>query len=443
LIDIKTVSIRIEEGNLTGESQAVLKSTETQKVVKVIPAERHNIAFSSTLVSNGKAVGVVIGTGMDTEIGGIQKDLEETEKEDSPLQKRLDQFGETLAKAISVICVLVWLINFRNFNDEVHGGWVMGALYYFKIAVALAVAAIPEGLPAVITTCLALGSRRMARERAIVRKLPSVETLGCTTVICSDKTGTLTTNEMVVREFFYFGDSANNFISSDVKGDSYQPVGAVSGINKGDISSFRNLRLLAQCMSLNNDAKLVLKDGKTARSGLPTEAALKVLVEKFRQYDDSAKVSQGDAEAYGNFLTANYKKLATLEFTRERKSMSVIVQDTASRSNAMFIKGAPDYLIKASTKVVLKNGEVRAINENEKKNILEQVNRMAKKGLRTLAICYKDNLGPLAQYDGPHHPSHKLLLEIEKYGDLEREPVLIGFVGIQDPARSEVIFFYL
>lgn len=166
---------------------------------------------------------------MKTEMGNIQKEVEEADKEeeDSPLKKKLQEFGDQLAKIIGVICLVIWIINFRNFFDPAYGNAINGALYYFKVAVALAVAAIPEGLPAVITTCLALGTRRMAKEHAIVRKLPSVQTLGCTTVICSDKTGTLTTNEMVVNKLVLL-DEINNEMQPDsfqVEGYSFNPIG--------------------------------------------------------------------------------------------------------------------------------------------------------------------------------------------------------------------------
>eukprot|EP00331_Platyophrya_macrostoma_P007514 CAMPEP_0176423202 /NCGR_PEP_ID=MMETSP0127-20121128/10150_1 /TAXON_ID=938130 /ORGANISM="Platyophrya macrostoma, Strain WH" /LENGTH=1036 /DNA_ID=CAMNT_0017804121 /DNA_START=15 /DNA_END=3125 /DNA_ORIENTATION=- len=442
IIEIKTTSVKIEQSSLTGESQPVNKYVDIVKNKEAVIIEKTNILFSATLVATGTVIGAVFATGMSTEIGEVQAQVgeakDEKKDEDSPLQKRLDEFGNSLAKCIGVICILVWAINFNNFDDPIHGGFFLGCLYYFKVAVALAVAAIPEGLPAVITTCLALGTRRMAKENAIVRKLPSVQTLGCTTVICSDKTGTLTTNEMAVREFFVFGNSASEFFASEVDGINYDPVGAVKNLNKGDLQKFKNLRTFCESMYINNESRLIREKGRTIRTGLPTEAALKVLVEKIGKYEENVPEASGVVENYGQYLSQGYKKLAVLEFTRDRKSMSVVCQEEKLKKNVMFIKGAPDYLLNSSREALLANGHKTALTADNKQQIQAKVNEMAKKGYRTLAICLKEQCGVLSDYDGHHHKSHKLLENFDEYAKLEAEPILIGIVAIQDPPRPDV-----
>eukprot|EP01017_Pseudomicrothorax_dubius_P040984 TRINITY_DN650_c0_g1_i1.p1 TRINITY_DN650_c0_g1~~TRINITY_DN650_c0_g1_i1.p1 ORF type:complete len:1018 (+),score=363.95 TRINITY_DN650_c0_g1_i1:151-3204(+) len=440
LVELKTLTLRVDQSPLTGESVAVQKETKTvDRQEKIDIQSKHNTLFSGTLVANGSGVCVVTQTGMATELGKIQKMVKEAKEseEDTPLKKKLNEFGNLLARVVLIICVVIWVINYKNFSDPVFGGVVKGALYYFKIAIALAVAAIPEGLPAVITTCLALGTRRMAKHNAIVRKLPSVETLGCTTVICSDKTGTLTTNQMAAVEFVVFGNGATPSPHT-VQGINYNPEGEVAGLNASEKLS-ANLRRLCAIMSVCNDATLVKKEHRVEIKGLPTEAALKVLVEKIGRYDRSFS-GWTSIEAYNTHISKDFEKRATLEFSRDRKSMSVLALDRETKSNVLFIKGAPDYLIAKSKGIVLNDGSVISLDEASRKRLEKEVERLASKGLRTLAICEKRDIGDLSNYDGSaNHPVRRQLEDTTKYAQFEGGANIVGIVAMRDPPRPEVI----
>jgi len=294
VIDIRSVSLRMNQSMLTGEAVDVSKQVEaiTAKT-HLVDQDKVNIAFAGTTVSQGCGIGVVILTGANTSMGAIQKSLADAEKVKTPLEEKLDEFAEQLSKVITIICIIVWLINIGHFSDKEHGGPIKGAIYYFKIAIALAVAAIPEGLPAVVTTCLALGTYRMAKKNAIVRSLPSVETLGCTSVICSDKTGTLTTNKMIVTDLMVLGrdNDCNHF---HVKGDGFSPEGSILHEEEALILEFPacencSLNLLAKIATLCNEAVLQYDEGVWNIIGGHTEGALKVLSEKIGIPEEQTK----------------------------------------------------------------------------------------------------------------------------------------------------------
>ena len=450
VVKMNTTTLRVEQSQLTGESESVSKDLEalpsSQKECEV--QSKTNMLFSSTTISNGSCLCVVVATGMKTEIGKIQSAVNKAseEEEQSPLSKKIDEFGELLAKVIAVICVIVWVINYKHFFDPMHGSVLRGSIYYFKIAVALAVAAIPEGLPAVITTCLALGSNRMAKKNSIVRKLPSVETLGCTTVICSDKTGTLTTNEMCVVKLVMVSGTNGSMTVHDVEGSSYAPVGRIGGGFKSIGPKDVALQMFARVGAVCNASKITVDDsGKYKRIGEPTEAAVRVLVEKMGCPDESTlnsgkTRSKEEAMVFSNYWSKQVKELATLEFIRDRKSMSALVQDVKSGKNQLLVKGAPEAILDRCVSFMLPDGKVETLTAAKKKKILDEyVEPMATDALRTLALAVRLDCGPiLSNYDGPTHKAgSQLLSDPANFVKVEQELVFLGLVGIQDPPRPE------
>uniref|UniRef100_A0A8C7JV90 Calcium-transporting ATPase n=1 Tax=Oncorhynchus kisutch TaxID=8019 RepID=A0A8C7JV90_ONCKI len=402
LSSIKSTTLRVDQSILTGESVSVIKHTDPVPDPRAVNQDKKNMLFSGTNISSGKAIGVVVATGVNTEIGKIRDEMAATEQEKTPLQQKLDEFGEQLSKVISLICIAVWMINIGHFNDPVHGGsWIRGAVYYFKIAVALAVAAIPEGLPAVITTCLALGTRRMAKKNAIVRSLPSVETLGCTSVICSDKTGTLTTNQMSVCRMFILDKAEGNSCSLNeftITGSTYAPEGEV--YQDGRLvksSAYDGLVEIATICALCNDSSLDYNEAKGVyeKVGEATETALTCLVEKMNAFDtDIQGLSKIDrANACNSVITQLMKKEFTLEFSRDRKSMSVYCTANKARSSLgkMFVKGAPEGVIDRCTHVRVGTNKV-AMTPGIKERIMSTIREYGtgRDTLRCLALATRD-----------------------------------------------------
>ncbi|GAA6025328.1 hypothetical protein JCM11491_000392 [Sporobolomyces phaffii] len=437
---ISSASFTIDQALLTGESHSVSKGLAVVSDRDAVKQDMTNMLFSGTTVVSGKALAVVVATGSRTALGNIHTSITSQISQKTPLKEKVDEFGEQLAKVIAVICVLVWVVNYKNFTDPSHGGWVKGAIYYFKIAVALAVAAIPEGLPAVITTCLALGTKKMAKNNAIVRSLPSVETLGSTNVICSDKTGTLTTNQMSVARFAIVKDGGLEEFK--VEGTTYAPVGAISSstgaqLDTRQLQSTPSVSRLAQICSLCNDAKIAYssENDSYACVGEPTEAALKVLVEKLGHpavapapsSPVSARVS-----AVNDHLEAQFSRLLTFEFSRDRKSMSVLVRDRAASVDAaaaLFVKGAPESVLERCRYYETPSGP-RELTGALRDDISARLTAYGSEGLRTLALAYVDGVDA----DADHYHTESST----EYVRFEQDLVFAGLVAMLDPPRPEV-----
>ncbi|SIO73219.1 Cation transporting ATPase C-terminus [Babesia microti strain RI] len=407
LIKVYSTCFSVEQSQLTGESALCSKHANAlgKGMEECEIQERKNMIYSSTTVSVGNALAIVTATGMSTEIGNIQSAVMEAaaEKDSTPLQEKLDEFGAFLSKIISVICVLVWVINFRNFSDPVHGSFLGGAIYYFKIAISLAVAAIPEGLPAVITTCLALGTRKMAKQNAIVRKLSSVETLGCTTVICSDKTGTLTTNVMSVRTAIRI-DDGDRVIKS----------------KEGEKLDARYAKLIKCAVLCNNCDKEEGSGEEVIYFGEPTERALIILAQK-----NGMRLEYGES------------RLAELEFARDRKMMSTI-NKTAEGKQIIYSKGAPESILDRCTHYLC-GDRVEKLTAQIKSKLHEEVDIMAKSALRTLAFAEKTDGGDYyAMYTEGMKSSENSEDSPAYFAKIECGLTFLGMVGIHDPPRKGV-----
>ncbi|KAJ2868867.1 hypothetical protein GGI22_000602 [Coemansia erecta] len=450
VLSIESSVLRADQALLTGESVSVTKTSAALGAAtaksggRLVVQDQTNMVFAGTSVVFGRARCVVTATGTKTAIGDIHSSITDQISEKTPLKKKLDDFGDTLAKVITVVCVLVWVINIRHFSEAAHHGWVRGAVYYFKIAVALAVAAIPEGLAVIITTCLALGTRRMAEKNAIVRSLPSVETLGCTSVICSDKTGTLTTNQMSVARVVVL-DAAGAVRELHVTGTSFAPEGQVFShgsavqnaaaephVVPGSMQALRDVVLVS---ALCNDATVAYSHEKAAHThvGEPTEAALKVLVEKVGTHDAAfnatlAALSNADrAQACCQWLGQRYRRLATLEFTRERKSMSVLVSSDGGTD--LLVKGAPENVLARCAYARVGADIVELTQEMRARVASAAMELGASQALRTMALAVRtgSDLGAtIAASQG------------SGFEKIESQLTFVGLVGMHDPPRPEV-----
>ena len=370
---IEAVNLKSQEASLTGESVPVDKKTEKIENTEVDLGDRDNMLFSSSLITYGRGKGIVVETGMNTEVGKIAGIINSAEETQTPLQAKLNKLGKTLGIAALVICAIIFVIGLLYGKDPIE---------MFMTAVSLAVAAIPEGLAAVSTIVLAIGVQRMVKRHAIVKKLPAVETLGSTTVICSDKTGTLTQNKMTVEKIFYNGNTINT-------------ESAKQNIDK-------DLEKLVYISMLCNDTK-ISTEGKL--NGDPTETAL---------------VDMGFNLDFDDAIYDEYPRIKEIPFDSDRKLMT-----TVNKINDKYLvstKGGVDELLARCNKY-LYNGEIKEDLENYKKVIAENNENMAKDALRVLAMAYKEI---------DHEPTD------EEMENMEQGLIYVGMVGMIDPPRLEV-----
>ena len=371
---IEAINLKAQEASLTGESVPVDKNTQTIEDEKVELGDRTNMVFSSSLITYGRGKGIVVETGMNTEVGKIAGMINETIDTQTPLQQKLNKLGKTLGIAAILICIVIFVVGLLYGKDPID---------MFMTAVSLAVAAIPEGLAAVSTIVLAIGVQRMVKKHAIVKKLPAVETLGSTTVICSDKTGTLTQNKMTVKKVFY----NNQLVDMDK-------------IDANNIP--QELQRLVYISMFCNDTKVATDKTLT---GDPTETAL---------------IDMGFHLNYESSILEQYPRVKEYPFDSERKLMTTVHK--VDDHYVVYTKGGVDELLQRCNSYVI-NGEVKQDLENYKNEIAIQNKEMAQNVLRVLAMGYKEL---------DHEPTD------EEMQTIEQDLIYVGMVGMIDPPREEV-----
>ena len=409
---VETVNLRVEEASLTGESVPVEKKAVAVLAEKASLGDRVTMAYLGTLITFGRGRGIVASTGMKTQIGLIAQMIQEEQAESTPLQKKLSQMGRWLGIAALAICSIVFLVGVLEGRD---------VLEMFMTSVSLAIAAVPEGLPAIVTICLALGMREMIKRHALIRKLPAVETLGSATVICTDKTGTLTQNEMTAGHVWADGEILA------ITGEGYQPKGEIrKGERRAELREYSSVRLLLQAAMLASDAHLELGEEEAGERkwrmvGDPTEGALVVAAAK--------------ADLHREAVESRFPRVAEIPFDSERKLMTTIhsvptASDIQKKEAAAvgvdtpyvaFTKGAPDLILEQCSSIE-NRGVVRDLAQGDKTEILEVNALLASRALRVLGVAYR----PLAALPVSPRPE-----------EVETSLTFVGLVGMIDPARPE------
>ncbi len=386
---IEAVSLKVDEASLTGESVAEMKSLSPLSG-GVAVGDRVNMVFAGTTIANGKGKAVVTATGMSTEFGKIAGMLQEVEEPKTPLQEKLDRFGKVMAVALMAVTALVAILILLR-TDK-------GVMEIFMWGLSLAIVVVPESLPAIVTVTLAFGVYRMAKKNALLRKLQAVETLGSTTFICSDKTGTLTQNQMMVRSLYVDG------VMMQLTGSGYEPRGEF--LNDGGavvVEQRASLMRLLQIGTLCNDASLVASNGSWTIKGDPTEGALIVA---------SAKAGLNH-----DMLATSWPRIGEIPFSSERMRMTTVHETPDGR--LALSKGAVEVVMNSCSRILI-NGQEKELQAADKGKAMEANKQMGGDGLRVLALAYKAI---------PVQASEE---------EIERDMVFVGLVGMIDPPREEV-----